>query len=215
MKFKHQIGSLLSAATVVAAISIQQASAVSVLVGPQADGGESTSHEYLEDYAAWFVADHADPVIPTPILLTIDTGAGAWTQTLTFGPGAPNLQNGDLFIVQELLQYSGGRVLNNWKQEILTPGWQWSDAAIFDNDTAELLTGLFVDLDPAEVRFTFDPLAQDQVIFIVKLLEYTGPDDAAPSPVVLSASAIPEPGSALFAMLGAAGLIFRPRRRSA
>lgn len=199
----------------VAAFMIGAASAVTVSIGPESGPGTSTSHVYQNDYGLWFIADlEADPLMPAPILISTAAASGAWTQTLNFAVGAPNLSTGDVFIVQQLLEVSGGGFsVNNWKQEVLTPGWQWSEATIYNNDTSEVLAGLSATPGSQVFDFTFNNLAPGQEFLAVQVLEYVGPDDAAPAPITIRASVVPEPASASLLMLGSTALLLRSRRR--
>lgn len=189
------------------------AGAVTVNLGPSLVSSTTTSHEYQEDYAAWFVADFSvDPDAPDPIEITAGVSQGWWTQELTFPSTIPTLVNGDTFNIQELVRISGGDfVLNNWKQEIVTPGWEWVAASIFDNNTSAEVPGLQVTLNGSTASFTFDPLTTGTDLFIVKQFQYTGTDGAA-APLTVHVSAIPEPGSAMLGLLGVSALFLRKRR---
>jgi hypothetical protein len=108
-----------------------------------ASGGVGTQHEYQIDYAAWLVADLGDPVTPAPLPIASSATAGPWTQALTFGAGFPNLQSGDVLLLQQLLIVDVGDFpIQNWRQEVLSPDWQWVDGSIFDGDTRCINVGL-------------------------------------------------------------------------
>ncbi|MCW5625349.1 MAG: PEP-CTERM sorting domain-containing protein [Burkholderiales bacterium] len=193
----------LNVAGLVAAVGFSgAASAVAIPVGPGPGPGTTTQHTFQADYGAWFVADLDDPVTPAPIEVTIVGAAGRWTQEFLLDDSDPAPQIGDEYLVQELIRFDGGDLaFDNWHQVILTPGWQWSDAAVFDNTTAAPLAGLQITITTDSVAFRFDPLASGTDLFILKTLTYVGSSEALPLRV--QAFAVPEPQT--YALL-AAGL---------
>lgn len=195
------------------AVQTPSADAATLSLGPAASSGTTTSHEYSDDYNAWFLADFTvDPDAPDPIQVTTGIAIGWWTQELTFPAAFPNLITGDIFNVQELLQISsGGFPLDNWKQEIVTPGWEWTAASIFDNNTLSEVPGLQVFLNGSTVSFTFDPVTAGTDLYIVKELRYTGAGGAA-APLAVQTSAIPEPASSVLGLIGVTMLFIRKRR---
>lgn len=200
------------AAALLAAFSfVSNLSAAPIAVGPKTDITTTTSHVFQPDYEAWFVADLTDPVTPAPIQITTDGNAGRWRFELTFQPGAPALETGDLFLLQELLAITPGEfALDNWQQEILSPDWKWSDAVIFDNATAEPLPGLVVNLTDTLASFNFTTVPAGSELFVVKALEYVGPGAPATGSIIVQTQAVPEPGSAVLGLLGA--MFFAARR---
>lgn len=204
---------LLIPALALSALLAGSSEAITLAVGNLPAGGPSTSYELgAEGYPDWFISDLTDPDNPAPILVTTGGGSGIWTQTLTFGSSVTELLTGDQFLVDQLLKYQGGDPLVAWRQEIQTSGWKWADATIYLYETADTLPGLSVDQGETTVGFAFPALTSGEVIRILKVLEYTGPD-AAPSSVVLTAAAIPEPGSLVLTFASAAfALGFRRRQ---
>jgi hypothetical protein len=202
-------------AVLIAASCAQLASAGVISVGSSLTGGTVSQFTYQTDYAAWLIADLSDPIAPAPLQISPSLSAGRWTQELTFGSGFPNLRTDDTFLLQEHLSIgSGDFALHNWYQEILTPGWQWSDGAIFDSSTSELVSGLRLSLSPSLAGFTFDPIRTGTDLLVVKVLEYIGPDDVAPTPITLQAFAVvPEPGTATLLASGLTALLLIRRRR--
>lgn len=194
-------------------IQMPLADAATLSLGPASSSSTTTSHEYSEDYGAWFLADFSvDPDAPDPIQVTTGIAVGWWTQELTFPVAFPNLITGETFNVQELIRISSSDFpLNNWKQEIVTPGWEWVAASIFDNDTSSEVPGLQVLLNGATASFTFDPLTAGTDLFIIKELRYTGAGGAA-APLSVQVSAIPEPASSAFGLIGVTALFIRKRR---
>ena len=205
---------LFAIPTLLFAIQTPSADAATLSIGPAASSSTTTFHEYSEDYGAWTLADFSiDPDAPDPIQVTTGIAVGWWTQELTFPVAFPNLITGDTFNVQELIHISsGGFALDNWKQEIVTPGWEWSAASIFDNNTLSEIPGLQVLLNGATASFTFDPLSVGTDLFIVKELRYIGAAGAA-APLTVQTSAIPEPTSSVLGLIGVTALFIRKRRR--
>lgn len=202
-------------AGVIAAVGPRPADAGPISVGSGPDGGTASQFTYQADYASWLVADLSDPTTPAPLPISTGLGAGRWTQELSFGAGAPNLRTGDTFFLQELLAVDRGDfALRNWSQELLTPGWRWSDGTIFDNKTSEPVSGLRSSLSPGLAAFTFDPTVVGTDLLVVKVLEYIGPDDVAPTPITVRAYAVvPEPGAVTLLASGCLALLVVLRRR--
>ena len=198
-----------------AAVGPRFATAGPISLGSGPAGGTVSQFTYQADYASWLVADLSDPTTPAPLQVSPGLGAGRWTQELAFDAGAPNLRTGDTFFLQELLAVEGGDfALQNWSQQILTPGWRWSDAALFDNQTAEPVSGLQLSLSPGLAAFTFDPILAGTDLLVVKVLEYIGPDDVAPTPLTVQAyAAVPEPAAAALLASGLVTLLVILRRR--
>ena len=165
-------------AGILAALAPRPAFAAPISVGSGPDAGTVSQFTYQTGYASWLVADLSDPTTPAPLQISPGLGAGRWTQELSFDAGFPNLRTGDTFFLQELLAVEGGDfALQNWSQEILTPGWRWSDAALFDDRTSEPASGLQLSLSPCLVAFIFDPILVGTDLLVVKVLENIGPDD--------------------------------------
>ncbi|MCY2966603.1 MAG: hypothetical protein NT069_23735 [Planctomycetota bacterium] len=202
-------------AILVTLLGLQFASAGPIAVGSGPSGGTFSQFVYQTDYASWLVADLTDPITPTPLTVSPSLTAGRWIQELDFGGGFPNLHTGDTFFLQELLSIgSGDFTLRNWFQKILTPGWQWSAAAVFDSNTSNPVDGLQLNLSPALASFTFHPILTGTDLRVVKVLEYIGPDDVAPAPITLQAyTAVPEPGTAALLASGLIALLVIPRFR--
>ena len=56
------------------------------------------------------------------------------------------------------------------------------------------MSGLQLSLGPNLAGFTFDPILTGTDLLVVKVLEYIGPDDVAPTPITLQAyTVVPEP----------------------
>lgn len=203
MIWKNAIG----IASLVLVLGASIASAAAVTVGPGAASDTTTQYPYQSDYAAWFVADLSDPVTPAPIVVSTSGTAGRWLQELTLGEGQAAPQNGETFLIQELLRVGGGDfALDNWHQVILTPDWKWLDATIFDNATAEPLAGLQVALTDTRIDFAFDPLASGTDLFFVKEVQYVGTTGAVALPLQVQAFAVPEPVTSALLLVGAAAL---------
>ncbi|GAA5129918.1 hypothetical protein JIN84_03990 [Luteolibacter yonseiensis] len=205
--------SLFALPSLLLALQAPSADAAALSLGPVSGSSTTTTHEYSEDYSAWFLADFSvDPDAPDPIQVTTGIAVGWWTQELTFPAAFPSLITGDIFNIQELVQISpGGFPVDNWKQEIVTPGWEWVAASIFDNNTSSEVPGLQVLLNGATASFTFDPLTAGTDLFIIKELRYTGAGGAA-APLSVRVSAVPEPATSVLGLIGVTALFIRKRR---
>lgn len=210
----HSIRTILFSTIATACLLPSVGTAAPIVVGPGLGSATTTQHAFQPDFDAWFLADLSDPVTPAPLQVVTGSVGGFWTQELTFNVGFPNLDTGDTFTVQGLLELgSGDFALQNWTQEIVTPGWKWVESTIFDNDTAAELPGLQVSTSDSVVGHTFFGVAPGTNLFVVGTLEYTGAGGPPTAPIVLRASAIPEPGSALMLTLAIAGFALRRVRR--
>lgn len=186
--------------------------AVTVTLGPDSAPGSTTSHEWQADYVSWVIADLSDPVTPAPVEVIASASAGSWVLDLTFPAGFPELQTGDTFQLQELLALvAPGEPLTGWSQTIHTPGWEWTDGAVFDDATSDPVIGLQTVISGQTLTHTFDPLNPGASLFVANTLTYTGPGGPA-APLQLQLAAVPEPGSCVLGLLTGALWLTRRNR---
>ena len=175
--------------------------AITVSLGPDSAPGITTSHEWQSDYVSWVIADLSDPVAPAPVEVAASAAAGSWVLDLTFPAAFPELQTGDTFQIQELLALiAPGEALSGWSQTINTPGWEWTDGAVFDDAAAAPVPGLLTGISGPTLTYSFDPLTPGTALFVANTLSYTGPGGPA-APLQLRLAAVPEPGSSILGLL--------------
>ncbi len=152
----------------------------------------------------WVITDPNG--LPLPVVR--DPLGPVWHKDL-FGDAAGVL-GGVTYTLQEQLVVAGNLTWSDWHEDILTPGWTWSNPILLVN--GNIPAGYSVVNTGASVSFYFNPIAPGSIVDIRKDLVYTGPVPAVFPSISVDQYPTPEPASAL--LLGAGGLLLRRRRKA-
>jgi len=142
---------------------------------------------------------------PLPVVLN-PTGP-VWHKDLLAPPGAL-IQGGVTYHLRELLVVAGNLPWADYHENILTPGWNWTNPLFLVNGLVP--AGLSVINAGANISFNFNPIAPGSVVQISKDLIYTGPVPALFSGIGVDQYPTPEP--AMLGLLGLGGLVALRRR---
>jgi hypothetical protein len=158
--------------------------------------------------AGWFIGTYG---------VIRDPDGPQWIKNLEGPQGGPfTAAPGQSFTLTESLYIEGNLPWMDWHEEILTPGWAWTDPVVFLANGLSA-PGLTISPLPSSIiNFDFDPLYPGTQITIRKQLEYIGGADGTPfvGTLRIAEYPTPEPASAALLGLGALPALWRRRNRS-
>lgn len=240
MRFGLSATAALSAAGLL--LAAQPATAVTAGNG----GGASQTDTFVQlsvgSIPAYFVTpapENEEEIVPYQVVL--NASAGPWIKRLA-GEGSTTAPlvatEGFEALVFEFIEVDGATPWDGWHEDIVTPGWVWSDTLLGVSFAPSLATitdpptpipGVTVDLNGTSLEFTFPASFADGTAFAVaKVLTFVGTDpnnseetfagfvEIHEYPVgEVTSTAVPEPMTAgLGAMALAAAGAAVTRRRS-
>lgn len=123
-------------------------------------------------------------IFPDFVDVALDPAAGRWQKDLLLPAGTPVPEGTSLTLV-EILSVDGSLSWAGWHEEIITPGWAWTDGefGVVAGGTISLAPGFILAGGPTSISFLFDPLPPGTDMVSVKAITFVGidPGDTAES----------------------------------
>ncbi|HVP12070.1 MAG TPA: PEP-CTERM sorting domain-containing protein [Phycisphaerae bacterium] len=143
-----------------------------------------------------------------PVPVVLDPLGPVWHKDLLPPPGA-QIFGGQTYTLHELLVVAGNLPWTDYHEDILTPGWNWSNPSFLVNGVVP--TGFSFVNSPGSISFFFNSIAPGSVVDIHKDLVYSGPVPAVFPSISVNQYPTPEPAS--LGLLAISGLWLLRRRR--
>lgn len=163
---------------------------------------------------------HFEVVAPTggPIPVALNPAGPQWIKKFELGGLVAG--PGQQFTVHEFLQVAGNLPWQDWHEQVLTPGWDWSpNSVILANGlpAAGLTVSTTAGVVPTggSIDYTFNSLAPGTLVDIRKILVYTGGATGVPFQGTVTIAEYPTPEPATLGLLSLASVAMLRRNRRA
>jgi hypothetical protein len=143
----------------------------------------------IDSTNTWVVSD---PASGGPVPVVLNPAGPVWHKDLLAPPGAL-IQGGVTYHLQESLVVAGNLPWADYHENILTPGWSWSNPSFLVNNA--IPAGLSVNNTGSSISFNFNPIGPGSLVKISKDLVYSGPVPATFQSIGVNQFPTPEPAS--------------------